>query len=285
MSNKKNARLDYDRDSDGVDYIAISSKARTRLGRALAAGGHLPLEHRDYGRFNSVAGLIRYLGGDHREINREISGVEYDDAITDRLGNQYEEVLQEHLKQALNSLAFLKADIRQAIHDKMDFVLYHVVEDEWVQLEMPVWLSELIQDMFKQMAIQDGKVSAMAMNMMGPAIEAELAKADAPDLKEITVHVHKKDGVVSAEVVKSLDWDLKEFEMASTKTPTQRTLLEMQTAWLEANAGTNEAIDFVVSQEEYDSIPDHVRTMMGDTLKFQRAIDGTAVPAPPKKIM
>ena len=250
MSNKKNARLDYDRDSDGVDYIAISSKARTRLGRALAAGGHLPLEHRDYGRFNSVAGLIRYLGGDHREINREISGVEYDDAITDRLGDQYEEVLQEHLKQALNSLAFLKADIRQAIHDKIDFVLYHVVEDDWVQSEMPLWLSELIQDMLKQMDLQDKKESAAAFEM-----------------------------------TKSLDWDPKEFEMTSTKTPTQRTLLEMQTAWLELNAGTNEAIDFVVSQEEYDSIPDHVRTMMGDTLKLQRAIDGTAVPAPPKKIM
>lgn len=284
MNKRKSHAHDYDRESDGVEYIAISSKARTRLGRALAAGGHLPLEHRDYGHFNSVAGLIRYLGGDHREINREISGVEYDDAITDKLGNQYEEVLQEHVKQALNTLAFLKADIRQAAADKLPFILFHNVEDEWVQLEMPLWMSELIQDMFKQMAIQDGKVSAMAMSMMGPAIEAELAKADAPDLKEITVHVHKKDGVVSAEVVKCLDWDPKVLETPG-KTAAQRTLLELQTAWLEANAGTNAAVDFVVSQEEYDSIPENVRTMMGETLKLQRAIDGTAVPAPPKKIM
>lgn len=276
MSKSSTTAILYDRDADGVDYIAISSRARTRLGRALAAGGHLPTEHKDYGRFNSLAGLIRYLGGDHREINREISGVEYDDAITDKLGQQYEDVLQEHLKQALNSLAFLKGDIRQVIYDKLDFVLFHVMDDDWVQLEKPAWLTELITDMLKQMALQDGKVSAMAMSMMGPAIEAELAKAAAPDLKEITVHVHKKDGVVSAKVVESLD-------VVDGKTSTQRTLLELQTAWLEANAGTNAAVDFVVTQEEYDSIPENVRTMMGETLKMQRAIDGTAVPAPKKE--
>ncbi|WJJ55167.1 hypothetical protein [Xanthomonas phage RTH11] len=241
MSKKKNARLDYDRDSDGVDYIAISSKARTRLGRALATGGHLPFEHRDYGHFNSVAGLIRFLGGDHREINREISGVEYDDAITDRLGDQYEEVLQDHLRQALHSLAFLKADIQMAAHNQLDFIVFHNVDDDWVQLEKPLWLAELIQDLLKSVPVQGS----------GP---------------------------------KTLDWDPAEIQAPVVQTP-QRTLLELQAAWLEAKAGTNEMIDFLVSQEEYDSIPEHVRTMMGETLKLQRAIDGTAVPAPPKKIM
>ncbi len=281
MSKRKSIAHDYDREQDGVEYIAISCRARTRLGRALAAGGHLPSEHRDYGRFNSIAGLIRYLGGDHREINRDISGVEYDDAYTDQLGSQYEEVLQVYLKRALNTLAFLKSDLRMAIADKLPFYLYHVVDNEWVNVPMPEWLDELIKDMLKSMGDQDQAESAQAMQ-----VQTSLHVED-PNAQEIDLSIEKqgdgsvriKNATLSGVMGKSLDWDANEIHPPTT----QRSLLQLQAAYIEATQGTDAAIDFVVSQAEYDSLPENVRTMMGETLKIQRAIEGTAVPAPKKE--
>ncbi len=273
MTKRKTSAIVYDRESDGVDYIAISSRARTRLGRALAAGGHLPSEHRDYGRFNSIAGLIRFLGGDHREINREISGVEYDDAYTDTLGEQYEEVLQDYLKQALNSLSYLKSDIRQVIRDKTPFAVFHAVDDEWVNLPCPLWLQETLTALLKALADQDTMESSMVMQIMSVDPGTDQGEAS------ILLHATKTADGVTLKEVKSLDWDA---EVVHPSSP-QRSLLQLQAAYIEATQGTDAAIDFVVSQAEYDSLPENVRTMMGDALKIQRAIEGTAVPAPKKE--
>lgn len=66
-------------------------------------------------------------------------------------------------------------------------------------------------------------------------------------------------------------------------TPRARSLSELQHAYLEITQGTDTVVDFVVSQEEYESIPPAVRKMMGDALKIQASTEGRFIKPPTRE--
>lgn len=141
----KSKRYDYDRDNDGEVMIAISSKGRTLLGRMLAAGAFLPTTHPDYGSFNSMAGFIRYLSGDRRELMREISGIEYDDALTQKVPPHYEDVIQEHLINVLTTGRAAQIGLIKLLQDNtLPCSIYHDAGEELVNQITPEWFDEVL---------------------------------------------------------------------------------------------------------------------------------------------
>lgn len=236
---------EYDRDVDGVDMIAISSRARTLLGRGLAAGALLPSSHQIYGSFKSLAGFIRYVCGDRREHVREIVGVEYDDAILDKIPAQYEDVVQDHFVHVFTRGRAQELALHKSLHDNtLPFFLYQEVDGELIPVRAPAWFNEVLVRLMKRK----------------------------PILEELT---------------KGFQWDEKELHTppATPEEARQRSLKELQAEYLRIHEGTDAQIDFLVSQAEYDSIPEPIRRAMGNALKIQAIFEGRHIPAPPKKIM
>jgi hypothetical protein len=145
---------EYDRNADGVDMIAITSRGRTSLGRGLAAGAHLPSTHETFGSFKSMAGFIRYVCGDRREFTRSISGVEYDEALLDKIPVQYEDVVQDHFIQVLTQGRAQELLLHKALHNNtLPCFLYQDVEGELIPVRTPAWFAEVLERLAKRACV------------------------------------------------------------------------------------------------------------------------------------
>lgn len=140
MSKKNKNAPEYERDDDGQVYIAITSRGRTRLGRMLAAGAHLPFELRNYGKFNSLAGLIRYLRGDRRDTSHLISGIEHDGELCEKVQEQYEEILFDRALVLFRSVPDLNADLPLFAYREVDGDMQPVKLPEWM---LAAWETDL----------------------------------------------------------------------------------------------------------------------------------------------
>ncbi len=145
--------LEYDVRDDGTRMIAVSSRGRTLLGRLLAAGAYLPVDMGDRGRFQSLAGFIRYLTGDRREINRGICGVEYDDALNDTVPEPYHEILQHYVMQMMRSPRAVEKDLLGLLRsNSMPLAVFYDVGEELMPLPMPEWYLEVLSQIRRRAA-------------------------------------------------------------------------------------------------------------------------------------
>lgn len=239
--------FEYDRDMDGNDIIAISSRGRTLLGRGLAVGALLPSEHPDYGSFKSMAGFIRFVCGDRRELMREIFGVQYDEAIFDPIPPSYEEVIQDQVVRVLAQGQIRGQSLHQGLlENTLPLSLYQDVDGELHPVKMPTWFIEALERLLKR--------TPVALESPAQGFQWDASEFDPPP-------------------------------PATPEEARRRSLRELQAEYLRIHEGTDAEIDFWVSQPEYDSIPEAIRKQMGTTLKIQAVLEGKHNPAPPKKIM
>lgn len=197
---------EYDRNADGVEMIAISSRGRTPLGRGLAAGAHLPSTHPTFGSFKSMAGFIRYVCGDRREFVRGISGVEFDDALLDSIPVQYEDVVQDHFMRVLTEGRAQELKLHAYLHaNTLPCFLYQDVDGDMIPVRTPAWFTEVLERLAKRVPV-----------------------AYVPP----------------------------------------RSLKELQDEFQRLHANGKHA-DFWVTQAEFDSLPEAIRTAMGSDLKIK----------------
>lgn len=137
---------DYVREDDGREFIAISSKARTVLGRGLAAGSLLQVNHPEFGKFKSMAGFLRYLAEARSDQAREIYGAEHDDALLLKLPPQYEEVAQHFLWLALTEAPWaISGDLHGLLRENtLPLQAFLSVDDEWIPMSLPLWYREAL---------------------------------------------------------------------------------------------------------------------------------------------
>lgn len=251
MNNLKIEKLNsYDREHDGTIMIAVSSRGATRLGRGLAAGSHLPIVHPDYGAFNSMAGFIRYLGGEKRDYVRTISGLEFDDALDYQIPAHYEDVLQEHFFRVLTTLRGADLGLPRYLHaNLLPYRVYHDVEGDLVPVATPVWFQEALDFLAKRKELVGEYRTSMNNSHVGAHCSPYSILWNSPE--EVGV----------------------------------RSLKVLQDEYLRLHEGESAEVDFWVSQPEYDRIPESLRTAMGNVLKIQATPEGRYKPAPPKKIM
>lgn len=229
---------EYDREDDGVLYIAISSKGRTKLGRLLAAGANLPVGFQERGEFASLAAFIRYLNGDRRELVRHERGVEFDEALNEAVPEPYHELLHQYVRVMTHSPKAAELGLMKLLRDNhLPFAVYQAIDGEMVPMPLPQWYGEVLEK------------------------------------EKHRLHTRPPE-----KINKNLEWDEKEFAPVKP-----RTLSELQQAYVELTQGTDEMVELVVSQEEYDSIPPPLRRMMGETLKLQYALEGRYIKSPKRE--
>lgn len=140
--------LEYDTRDDGSTMVAVSSRGRTLLGRMLAAGAYLPVEMPGRGKFNSLAGFIRYLNGDHREINRGVCGVDYDDALNDTIPEPYHEILQQYVSLMARTPWTVEKDLLGMLRvNTCPLTAYYDTGEELVPFPIPQWYVEVLSQL------------------------------------------------------------------------------------------------------------------------------------------
>ena len=137
---------EYVREDDGVHYIAISSKGRSKLGRLLAAGAYLPVNVPQYGTFSSLAAFIRFVNGDRREHVRTECGVDMDEALNESVPDSYHDLLQSYVGQMIHTPRAVELDLPNLLWaNHLPFAVYQYVDGEMIPMELPPWFEEIIQ--------------------------------------------------------------------------------------------------------------------------------------------
>ena len=100
---------------------------------------------------------------------------------------------------------------------------------------------------------------------------------------EVLNQLRTQVGATRAQVMdakaKNLEWDATVFEFADKP----RSLAELQAAYVEMTQGTSESSQFLVSQAEYESIPEDVRQIMASTIDLQIVFEGKYINPPTRK--
>lgn len=93
---------------------------------------------------------------------------------------------------------------------------------------------------------------------------------------EVLNQLRTQVGATRAQV---MDADATVFEFADKP----RSLAELQAAYVEMTQGTAESTEFLVSQAEYESIPEDVRRIMASTINLQIVFEGKHIHPPAEK--
>lgn len=100
---------------------------------------------------------------------------------------------------------------------------------------------------------------------------------------EVLNKMRHQIGVAKPEAVappaKALEWDAAEFAFMDKP----RSLVDLQAAYIEMTQGTSEATQFLVSQAEYESIPQDVRKIMASAVDLQIVFEGKYIHPPAGK--
>lgn len=148
---KKPKKLDYDRDLDGTVYIAINGRARTVLGRMLSAGAHLPMEHKTFGSFKSLAGFLRCLRKDRRDWSHMLSGLEFDAEISEKFPAVYEDVAQQHVIDIVLSPRGVELKLLTLLRSNvLPFAIYEDADGVLMPVDTPPWFAEVLDKLTNQ---------------------------------------------------------------------------------------------------------------------------------------
>lgn len=134
---------EYDRQSDGVDYIAINCRAGTNLGRALSLGAGYYLQTRYNGNFQSLGGLVRYLNRSGDPFARVATGREQDMEIAAKFDDTHTGTFIKAMWSAVGGVEWLTQAL---VDNKLPFVYFVDFDDGegLVPVQMPDWYSEAL---------------------------------------------------------------------------------------------------------------------------------------------
>lgn len=148
---KKPKKFQYDRELDGHDYIAINGRARTVLGRMLAAGAHLPMQHKAFGSFNSLAGFLRCLRKDRRDWSHMLSGNDFDSEIALAIPERYEDVAQQYVIDLVLSPRGVELKLLTLLRSNvLPFAVFEDAEGELTHVDTPPWFVEVLTKLSTQ---------------------------------------------------------------------------------------------------------------------------------------
>ncbi|QVD49403.1 assimilatory nitrate reductase large subunit [Xanthomonas phage vB_XciM_LucasX] len=140
----------FDLEEDGQSFIAISSRGKTRLGRALAAGAGWQLLVPGYGGFTSLAGLIRFMAGDQRGVNKVICGADYDDALTESVKSVYEELVVGYVRAIFSCPRGQELGLLRLLHENpLPFAIVYNIDDDWVASKPAPWFEEALNELYR----------------------------------------------------------------------------------------------------------------------------------------
>lgn len=134
---------EYDRQSDGVDYIAINVRAATPLGRALSLGTAWRVETNYHGNFQSLGGLVRYLTRHNDPFARIAMGGEQDMEIATKFDDSFTSMFIGAMWDAVSKVEWL---VQALAENKLPFVYFVNFEDGegLVAMKMPHWFEEAL---------------------------------------------------------------------------------------------------------------------------------------------
>lgn len=122
-------------DKDGIMHINIYSKGKTFLGRFLSNWYNWPIEIPNWGKFQSIEGLIFYLGSGDEHL-RELSGydaklygnsVENTDTFLDQ--DEFENIIRRAIRIKIMSHITAKEALKQST---LPFKHYYVYKNKVV---------------------------------------------------------------------------------------------------------------------------------------------------------
>lgn len=133
----------YLRSSDGVEFIAINTRAGTNLGRALSLGAGYNLQTNYHGDFMSLGGLVRYLARHNDPFARVAQGAEQDMEISSTFDDAHTGTFINAMWQAVSGVEWI---VKALAENKLPFVYYVNFDDgEGLQpVKMPQWFSEAL---------------------------------------------------------------------------------------------------------------------------------------------
>ena len=135
---------EYDRQSDGVDYIAINVRAATPLGRALSLGTAWRVETNYHGNFSSLGGVVRYFARPNDPFCREATGAEQDMEISTTFDDVYSDVYPQLMWETLSKIVWVMAAM---VANRLPFVYYvNYGDGDGLQpVRMPQWFAEAVE--------------------------------------------------------------------------------------------------------------------------------------------
>lgn len=135
---------EYDRQSDGVDYIAINVRAATPLGRALSLGTAWRVETNYHGNFSSLGGVVRYFARPNDPFCREATGAEQDMEISTTFDDVYSDVYTQLMWETLSKIDWVMAAM---VANRLPFVYYvdYGDGDGLQPVRMPQWFAEAVE--------------------------------------------------------------------------------------------------------------------------------------------
>lgn len=135
---------EYDRQSDGVDYIAINVRAATPLGRALSLGTAWCVETNYHGNFSSLGGVVRYFARPNDPFCREATGAEQDMEISTTFDDVYSDVYTQLMWETLSKIDWVMAAM---VANRLPFVYYvdYGDGDGLQPVRMPQWFAEAVE--------------------------------------------------------------------------------------------------------------------------------------------
>lgn len=135
---------EYDRQSDGVDYIAINVRAATPLGRALSLGTAWRVETNYHGNFSSLGGVVRYFARPNDPFCREATGAEQDMEISTTFDDVYSDVYTQLMWETLSKIDWVMAAM---VANRLPFVYYvNYGDGDGLQpVRMPQWFAEAVE--------------------------------------------------------------------------------------------------------------------------------------------
>lgn len=135
---------EYDRQSDGVDYIAINVRAATPLGRALSLGTAWRVETRYHGDFSSLGGVVRYFARANDPFCRDATGPEQEMEISTTFDDVYSDVFTQLMWETLSKIDWVMAAM---VANRLPFVYYvNYGDGDGLQpVRMPQWFAEAVE--------------------------------------------------------------------------------------------------------------------------------------------
>ena len=135
---------EYDRQSDGVDYIAINVRAATPLGRALSLGTAWRVETRYHGDFSSLGGVVRYFARANDPFCRDATGPEQEMEISTTFDDVYSDVFTQLMWETLSKIQWV---MDAMVENRLPFVYYvnYGDGDGPQPVRMPHWYAEAVE--------------------------------------------------------------------------------------------------------------------------------------------